>query len=279
MKRPVHCDVIAGPHVGIVGTILALSVDRHVWEVTAYRLLTGLTPAETELEVIHDLRSLLEEGHVVDLPAESHGGEYTPTVLLGETGSTIVTDCEGKEVGILERVVQTTEERDEHQVATIIGENRAGCQTDFGFGSGVDLKLAAVVGGVLEAGSSEDSTVVSVLIVETLPGVTCHYVKVRLDSLEFLLIVEIEVKKGIAVEVVVFIISTGTVLVGRFLPCGRRVLGKGVVVLRLCHVITEVKVEVKFRKEVEGVVDLEVAVRTPYVAVVVVVVEHGHGVE
>ena len=115
-------DVCTGPHIGIVGTILALLIYRHIREVTAYRLLTGLTPTETELEVVDHISRRLEERHVVDFPSKGYRGEETPAVVFRETGSTVVTKSEGKEVCVLERIVQTSEERHKHKVAAVIGE-------------------------------------------------------------------------------------------------------------------------------------------------------------
>ena len=121
--------------------------------------------------------------------------------------------------------------------------------------------------------------VVVALAVETLPRVTCHYVEVRLDGLEFLVVVEVELEKGVRCELVcVFAVAAAELLVA-VLPCDTGVGFHTVGLVGLGHVVTEVEVGVEFRKEVERVVELQVAVASVHIGVVVALHEVRHRVD
>ena len=77
--------------------------------------------------------------------------------------------------------------------------------------------------------------------IETLPGITRHHVKRRIDLVKLLLIIEIEIKEGIAAKFINLITGSCTIL-DVFVPLCRRVLLEEVILIRLAHVITEIQV-------------------------------------
>ena len=125
-----------------------------------------------------------------------------------------------------------------------------------------------------EAICGELSTVVPTVAIETLPRVTGCYVEVRLDSLNFLLVVHVEVEKSVALELLNVLISTSTVVVVAVPSC-RRVCSEIDVLLRLAHVVTEVEVEVEVGEPFQSVVDLEVTVAAEHSSLVVAVACNG----
>ena len=96
---------------------------------------------------------------------------------------------------------------------------------------------------------SVDSTPRTFVSVETLPVITDSYIQVRLCSLEILLIVDIEVEEGIALELVPIATIAGTILIV-IAPSHDRIGSSDLLICILINLITEVEVEVKFRHPV-----------------------------
>ena len=98
--------------------------------------------------------------------------------------------------------------------------------------------------------------------VEALPCVTGHHVEIGLDRLNLFFIVEVELQHGVARELVVVGVGCGTVAVVAVpgLRCVGINVGKR---FAFDHVVAKVEVKVKIGKEVESVVDLDVAGRRP----------------
>ena len=78
-------------------------------------LLTGLTPTETELQLVKPF-GVLQEGLFVDLPTKCYRGEGCPVVV--ETAGTVATYGGGNHVAVESDVVGTSEER--YQVALLL---------------------------------------------------------------------------------------------------------------------------------------------------------------
>ncbi len=268
--------------VGIVSSGVGDGVYGGVVVVSAHSLLTGLTPAEAQLHLVHLVAKSFEEAHIGDLPAQSQRGEQTPAAVFGEARGGIVTQCECQQVGVLEGVVETSVEGQKVElVAIVIG--LAIVQTealaDVLLGVGIDVHIPHtygrhVVEGVTQGG---DFGVVAFVVIKTLPGVTGHHVKRGLDAFYFFLVVGIELEHGVACQLVLIVVLAGAVVVVG-LP-GLRAVGQCVVACATLHdVVTEVEVQSQFGEEVQCVVDHQVAGGGPHFVLLVDAVKHRYGV-
>ena len=99
--RVIHIRTIGHAFVAqwIIGISLVGRIGRNPRIVTNTFLLTGLTPAETEFEVIDGL-DITQERLIIDTPSKSQRGEQAPTAIFVETGRTIITQREGKHIPI-----------------------------------------------------------------------------------------------------------------------------------------------------------------------------------
>ncbi len=143
---------------------------------------------------------------------------------------------------------------------------RIGIDVEEEIAAGIDI------GPVIVVAEGVDYSLAVAEIVEFLPGVARHHVEVRLDGLEILLVVDVEVEKGVALDLVPVVLRACAILVVAA-PCHDRVLGYGVVRPVLRHLVTEIEVEVEFRHPVERIVDLEVTVAGEGLADVLLLVE------
>ena len=79
-------DVGIGSGVGSRVTVVTYCIDRHAGEeVVAYILLTGDTPAGTDLKVAEHAACGFHEGFVDYTPCKRNRRECTPAMILGET--------------------------------------------------------------------------------------------------------------------------------------------------------------------------------------------------
>ena len=102
---------------GVLGIRVTDDIERGVAEVATDILLTSLTPAEAELELIPPCE-ILHELLFVDLPGQCHRGEVAPVVVLRELRGTIGTERCRQHVAVEQRVVQTTEVRNQRVVSS-----------------------------------------------------------------------------------------------------------------------------------------------------------------
>ena len=79
--------------------------------------------------------------------------------------------------------------------------------------------ISGIVNRSSETIGSELSTVVPAVAVEALPRVTGCYVEVRLDSLNLLLVVQVEIKKSVALELLDVLIRSGPVIIPTVPSC------------------------------------------------------------
>ena len=137
--------------------------------------------------------------------------------------------------------------------------------------------ISGIVNRSSETIGSELSTVVPAIAVEALPRVTGCYVEVRLDSLNLLLVVHVEIEKSVALELLDVLISTCTVVVVAVPSC-RRVGSEVDVLLRLAHVVTEVEVKMEVGEPFESVINLQVTIAAEHGSLVVFVACHSNRV-
>ncbi len=89
----------------VVGTRLAVAVTAHPGIVAASQVLLSChTVSQSQFEVRHCI-AVSHEGFVDDLPCKGSRGEETPLVVGTETRRAVVTQCEGEQVAIQQRVV------------------------------------------------------------------------------------------------------------------------------------------------------------------------------
>ena len=157
-------------------------VDGEIGEVVAAKvLLAGDTVLGAELEFAQHAACAFHEVFLKYLPAEGHGGECAPAVVLAEARRTVPAHGGCEEVAVLQGVVDTAEERHELIAALVVGLGRvlvAGILAD------------RLVGGIGDAGVN--LAVVVAREVEALPVVAGGHIEVRLDGFERLVVVEIE---------------------------------------------------------------------------------------
>ena len=115
-------------------------------------------------------------------------------------------------------------------------------------------------------------------IISALPGVTANNVYHLAGSIKFLLIVEIELEHGVALELVCVGLVTATVML-MVLPCFCRVGRRGIGLVCLAHIVTKVKVSVEFRQEMHRIIKLQVTVAAVDVGIVVFVLKHTNRIE
>ena len=121
------------------------------------------------------------------------------------------------------------------------------------------------------------SGIAEATVFEVLPRITGNEVDVRIDSIDLLLIVQVELKKSVLLHLPSVSSNRSTVAVV-VLPSEGRVLGDCVVFLSARPVVTEVQVSVEVGEEVESIVELQVAVRTEDVGIVVAFIHKCNGV-
>ena len=89
--------------------------------IRADALVTGLTIAQTELQVGEDAE-ILDELLLAGTPCDGTGEEGSPLVLVGELRATVRTDACGEEIFVHQRVVHTAEEGDEALCTLVTGK-------------------------------------------------------------------------------------------------------------------------------------------------------------
>ena len=212
-------------------------------------LLAGLAPGETQLQGAQGRVQIAHEAFLHDVPAECHGREDTPLVVL-ETGGTVRTDRSRQQVFVCEGVVGTAEEGDQEEFAPADRVTQHGLVADT---VGITLAFA----------------------VEVLPGITGHQVDVVLT--EGLVPVAVEFEGGVATAIgVVGMLATAglvRVVVGSFGAHGQ--FGD---TGTLGPVDTEVEVEAEGFKAVDLVVELRVADETVGIGRIVFRLEQAHRV-
>ena len=259
----------------VVRALSSLLIHCEVRIVVADILLTGHTPTQTQFEVV-DWRSILHECHVVNLPAQSQCREETPTSVFAEARRSIVTKSESEQVGVLQSVVETTEERDELQFVHPRDDGEV-------LVSFTDMAAFRRIGdkGVSAVGISHRSTVacagkhavvVPTAVFEVLPRVTYSEVEVRIDSVNSLLVVQVSIKKGVLLQLIGVLINAWTVA-EVVVPSQRRVVFQIIVFFSAAPVVTEVYVNVEVFEAMDSIVELQVTVRTEHVGIVVASVD------
>ena len=197
-----------------------------------------------------------------------------------ETRRSIITKSNSQKICIFESIVQATEEWKKLQLIhpwnnrSIIIDS-----TDFLSRFLIYSKSVFAVSEcrIVVTNRHYNAIVVPTTVLEILPSITNSNVQVRIYGIKLLLIVQIEVKQSVLLQLPSESRNRSTITVIVF-PCCRAVFRNSVMLFSTRPVITKVQVSMQFRKEVERIIKLQVTVRTENVCIIVAVVQDSNWV-